>query len=436
MNSQGRQPVAADDQYEATVLDFLDKEMAIAQEAQKKNQQSDELDALVTDLLKQVITEADQTPPQAQDRPLFDDDELFAGMAPGQTQVVEASTAPNAAPPAEETLPASPQKEAVAEPLTPSPEEDHAAKAEAQSAAAPAVMFGSSMAAPQKKFPLVAAIVAGMVVVLGAGFYFFSGSSAKSPVNPEPPAAAVQQTKLETSNPPAQVATSNVNPAQPVAKPTSPAAGTPAATAAPVKQAAAPAKPNTGSTDAVKPSKPAAANAKAEAAPAAPVKSAGEEKPVQTPVVATPPPPVQTAAVEKTAPPSVTEHSAPVTPSVPEKKPVPTQSASVVEPPAPAPQPAHSTPVAKNLIEAVPLMQASPAYPELAVRARLSGSVVLDVQINDQGKVTKATPVSGPNIFYSSAVAAVMKWRYKPASIGGVNVPSQSRVTMAFKMKN
>ena len=48
------------DQYEATVLDFLDKEMAAAQPATKKDHQSEELDALVSDLLKQVITEAEQ----------------------------------------------------------------------------------------------------------------------------------------------------------------------------------------------------------------------------------------------------------------------------------------------------------------------------------------------------------------------------------------
>jgi len=80
-------------------------------------------------------------------------------------------------------------------------------------------------------------------------------------------------------------------------------------------------------------------------------------------------------------------------------------------------------------------MQTSPVYPEVALRTRASGSIVLELQIDDQGKVIKATPVSGPAIFHNAAVSAVMKWRYKPASIGGVNVSSQSRVTMAFNLK-
>ena len=61
---------------------------------------------------------------------------------------------------------------------------------------------------------------------------------------------------------------------------------------------------------------------------------------------------------------------------------------------------------------------------------------MLDLQIDDQGKVLKATPVGGPSIFYTAAVQAAMKWRYKPASLGGANVKSQSRVTMVFNWKN
>jgi protein TonB len=86
-------------------------------------------------------------------------------------------------------------------------------------------------------------------------------------------------------------------------------------------------------------------------------------------------------------------------------------------------------------VAAVPILQTTPVYPELALRARASGSVVLELQIDDQGKVVKATPVSGPPILHNAAVTAAMKWRYRPASIGGVNVSSQSRVTMAFNLK-
>jgi TonB family protein len=71
----------------------------------------------------------------------------------------------------------------------------------------------------------------------------------------------------------------------------------------------------------------------------------------------------------------------------------------------------------------------------LALRTRASGSVVLELQVDEQGKVTKAIPVGGANIFYNAAVTAAMKWRYRPASIGSVNVSSVSKVTMDFNLK-
>ena len=45
--------------YETAVMDFLDKQMAADQPNKKQNESGQEVDALVTDLLKQVITESD-----------------------------------------------------------------------------------------------------------------------------------------------------------------------------------------------------------------------------------------------------------------------------------------------------------------------------------------------------------------------------------------
>ena len=74
-----------------------------------------------------------------------------------------------------------------------------------------------------------------------------------------------------------------------------------------------------------------------------------------------------------------------------------------------------------------------PVYPEAVRRMHLSGTVVLDLQIDASGKVVKAVPVSGMPVFSAAAVNAVLQWRYKPASSNGRNVPSQSRVSVIFK---
>jgi outer membrane biosynthesis protein TonB len=51
------------------------------------------------------------------------------------------------------------------------------------------------------------------------------------------------------------------------------------------------------------------------------------------------------------------------------------------------------------------------------------------------GKVIKVSPVSGPAIFHDEAAKAVMKWRYKPASLNGVNVASKTQAEIIFSMK-
>jgi TonB family protein len=61
--------------------------------------------------------------------------------------------------------------------------------------------------------------------------------------------------------------------------------------------------------------------------------------------------------------------------------------------------------------------------------------VVLELDIDRQGKVVKAIPVRGPEMFYKEAINAAMQWRYKPATVGGTSVSSQVEVTFDFKLK-
>ena len=445
MTSHEGQPAGTDtqDSYEATVLDFLDKEMATVQESKIKNQQSDELDALVTDLLKQVITEADQTP--VVDKPLFDEDELFADF-PADPQAAAAnagtdkgSTVDRPADPIHSFSSASTVKatkeidQSVAKPEPPA----KISKIHASSA----VVFGSSIE-PQRKTPIMAVAAVGLFVILAASAYFFSGSSSKTPNSAGSQATVAQAAKVDIPTPAVR------NPVKPAASPTpnksaAAAAAKPGPAAAAQKQAAgkaaaAPASQTPQPAAAQQAGKPALTHSQSEPAPAVTAKGPGEERtivaqsapliPLSAPLAAT---------IEKPSPPSATDHAAPVIPSTPERRPTPPPQAAngISETLAPAPQSAPSASPAPNLITAVPITQTSPVYPEVAVRTRTSGSVVLELQIDDQGKVVKATPVSGPAIFYGAAVNAVMKWRYKPASIGGVNVSSQSRVTMAFNLK-
>jgi len=140
--------------------------------------------------------------------------------------------------------------------------------------------------------------------------------------------------------------------------------------------------------------------------------------------------------VENPAPSAAAPQPAALAPiTAAEKTAQPAAAESVATSAVATPSPVSAPTLSANLIPAVPISQVNPKYPQLALRTKTSAKVVLDLQINDQGKVVKATPVSGPVMFHDAAVSAAMQWRYKPASIDGKNMPSQSRVTMTFKLQ-
>lgn len=412
MTSNKGQPFEfkAQNEYEATVLDFLEKEMADVQPAEEKDPQSDELNALVADMLKQVITEAEG--PQSLNELVYDkEDDLFAGLTPNLTIApkpgIDRPTSPPASSP---TKPAGPDNTAASqnEPF--------------KNVTGPTIstpLFASESALKGRKPLVMAVVLVCLAAVLGTAGYFFFGSSSKTSAIPKSRPAADQLFKPPTQAVSTPIVQSSANKS---------AAPTVAAKLNPVPAALVSKPPDSSRQSSIqqsgKPSSPP--KEKSEDAPA---KSANTPDPVKEEKMAVPPPPPQeptsipvTAAAEKPAAAAVPDSS----PAVTERKP-----AQAAPPVSAAPPPSES----RNLIAAVPISQTSPAYPELALRTRASGSVVLELQIDEQGKVLKATAVSGPAIFYNAAAAAAMKWRYKPASIGGVNVRSVGKVTMDFNLK-
>jgi TonB family protein len=69
----------------------------------------------------------------------------------------------------------------------------------------------------------------------------------------------------------------------------------------------------------------------------------------------------------------------------------------------------------------------------LARKSRITGTVVVDVQVDVRGKVTKATAISGPAILRAEAENAVLRWQFRPANVEGIAVPSTSQVSIVFK---
>jgi protein TonB len=424
---------SAQEKYEATVLNFLDKEATEVRRSKKSNEYNDELNALVSDLLKQVMEEADQ-----KSGPIYEPDkveDLLAEFMPLQEAVpAKAATNPEPAPLPESTGQAIRISERkAAGPELPAETKARTPETERPVEITPPFRSESLFAAPaptKRGFPKTAIVIAGALLVAGiAGFLFFSGSNR----GPEP---------AQTTAMPAIAPQANAGTLQSVVQTAAPADSTRPVMSAPGDRSGAESIP-------AKVSAPAPKIEKASGEPSRRPDTISEstapapQRMDPPAAVATLEPPAPalasatvTAPIEKAAAPAIPE--AAKTPEASLEK-TPAQDLALVSaspagvPPEPKPSVAAAP---KNAASAIPLVRANPKYPELALRTRASASVTLDVSIDSQGKVVKAIPVSGPSIFHNEAIKAAMKWRYKPASIDGKNVSSQSTITFNFNLKN
>jgi TonB family protein len=57
-----------------------------------------------------------------------------------------------------------------------------------------------------------------------------------------------------------------------------------------------------------------------------------------------------------------------------------------------------------------------PAYPELASKMRISGTVRIEVTVAPNGTVKEARVVGGHPVLASAALDAAKKWRFEPAA--------------------
>lgn len=82
----------------------------------------------------------------------------------------------------------------------------------------------------------------------------------------------------------------------------------------------------------------------------------------------------------------------------------------------------------------VVIKKVPPNYTQSALRFRVQGDVVLRLQINEEGEVDDVTVIEGlKHGLTEEAVQAVKKWRFKPATTGGMAVSAEIDVTVNFR---
>ncbi len=77
-----------------------------------------------------------------------------------------------------------------------------------------------------------------------------------------------------------------------------------------------------------------------------------------------------------------------------------------------------------------------PQYPAEALAAHRSGSVVLEVNVAEDGKVSSVKTLIGDPVLASAATAAVRNWRYQPYRSKERPMPFQTDVTLTFSLPN
>ncbi len=95
------------------------------------------------------------------------------------------------------------------------------------------------------------------------------------------------------------------------------------------------------------------------------------------------------------------------------------------------------TPTEEYLVSEMPqvLSEVRPTYPPEAKEKRLEGDVVLDILIDQAGNVRDAKVVEGEKIFWVGALAAIKKFKFKPAKVDGESVAVRIQYRIVFELE-
>jgi protein TonB len=75
-----------------------------------------------------------------------------------------------------------------------------------------------------------------------------------------------------------------------------------------------------------------------------------------------------------------------------------------------------------------------PKYPEDARNHRIQGTVLVDVIVGTNGKVTDTKLVFGHPALAKVTVDAIRKWKFKPYLLNGNPIEVETQVTMNFSL--
>jgi periplasmic protein TonB len=90
---------------------------------------------------------------------------------------------------------------------------------------------------------------------------------------------------------------------------------------------------------------------------------------------------------------------------------------------------------AATLQSAVLLQRVAPVYPTAALQAKIQGEVSVNATIGKDGVPKDLKVIKGDERLVPAAFVAIRQWRYRPATLGGVSIETQTVVTVSFELK-
>jgi protein TonB len=90
--------------------------------------------------------------------------------------------------------------------------------------------------------------------------------------------------------------------------------------------------------------------------------------------------------------------------------------------------------VSQGVTQGLLVHKVEPAYPKIALAARITGVVRLKAIIGKDGNIRELQALSGPPLLIPSAIDAVRQWHYRPYLLNGEAVEVETDVTVTFTL--
>ena len=104
--------------------------------------------------------------------------------------------------------------------------------------------------------------------------------------------------------------------------------------------------------------------------------------------------------------------------------------------PPPTPVPKPTKPISGGVLNGTAVSLPAPTYPDNAKRMKVQGVVVVEVVLDETGKVISARAMDGPAMLRDAAVQAAKRARFSPTKLSGMPVKVSGVINYKFALMN